>query len=685
MAGRIPQYFIDDLLARTDVVDVVSSVVKLKKSGRNWHGLCPFHNEKTPSFTVSQEKQFYHCFGCGAHGNAVGFLMEHDHMTYVEAIEDLAKQQGLEVPREENAFQSKQRKVAQKSQEVMELSAKFYQDQLQSHPQQAVAQAYLNKRGLNPDTISKFGIGYAPEGWDNLKNHLLEKTISEKEQVGFGMLVQKEETGRTYDRFRHRIMFPIKDWRGKVIAFGGRVLGDEKPKYLNSPETQVFQKGKELYGLYEARTAPGSLERLMVVEGYMDVVALSQAGINYSVATLGTSATADHMERLFKLVPEVVFCFDGDAAGLKAAERALDNVLPFMIDGRQARFLFLPEGEDPDSLVGKVGKNLFEQRVVRAAPLSEYLFWQLQQGLQMDQPEAKAQLKQRAIPLLQRIPKGLLQTLLVQKLAGLIGVSEEHLSPLLLEVAEAPAPRPTFSESQSGRGFSERGATGYGVSSRSAGNHGGGSYESAPSSSTGGSGATGYDDYDVYDSYVGYGGEDGSEYGDAGEYGDYEQLNAVESFSLPYAKRLLTWLVHQPAIWGSLTDEQKQQLQQLIDENLSHQAGQLMKKLVEYLNSEPKATTQSILAHWYGTPEGELLGRVSVEDILIPAEMLVSEFQAWLHSLEHKRAEHQRSRRFDELTNKSRSGQTLTQAEKQELVMLIQAQHAPAGAIGQKQ
>ena len=326
MAGRIPQYFIDDLLARTDVVDVVSSVVKLKKSGRNWHGLCPFHNEKTPSFTVSQEKQFYHCFGCGAHGNAVGFLMEHDHMTYVEAIEDLARQQGLDVPREESEFQSKQRKVAQKSQEVMELSAKFYQDQLHSHPQQAVAQAYLNKRGLNPDIINKFGIGYAPEGWDNLKNHLLEKTISEKEQVNFGLLVHKEETGRTYDRFRHRIMFPIKDWRGKVIAFGGRVLGDEKPKYLNSPETQVFQKGKELYGLYEARTASGSLERLMVVEGYMDVVALSQAGINYAVATLGTSATADHMERLFKLVPEVVFCFDGDAAGLKAAERALDNV-----------------------------------------------------------------------------------------------------------------------------------------------------------------------------------------------------------------------------------------------------------------------------------------------------------------------------------------------------------------------
>jgi DNA primase len=357
MAGRIPQYFIDDLIARADIVDVVSSVVKLKKSGRNWHGLCPFHNEKSPSFTVSQEKQFYHCFGCGAHGNAIGFLMEHDQMTYVEAIEDLAKQQGMDVPREENARRSQQRQVTKKTQQVMEQAAQFYREQLKINPQKEVAQAYLHKRGLNPEIVDRFSIGYAPEAWDSLKKHLLAHTVTEKEQVNYGLLVQKEETGRTYDRFRHRIMFPIRDWRGKVIAFGGRVLGDEKPKYLNSPETPLFQKGKELYGLYEARTAPGQLERLMVVEGYMDVVALSQAGINYAVATLGTSATAEHMERLFKIVPEVVFCFDGDAAGLKAAERALDNVLPYMIDGRQGRFLFLPEGEDPDSLVGKVGKG----------------------------------------------------------------------------------------------------------------------------------------------------------------------------------------------------------------------------------------------------------------------------------------------------------------------------------------
>ncbi len=641
MAGRIPQYFIDDLIARADIVDVVSSVVKLKKSGRNWHGLCPFHNEKSPSFTVSQEKQFYHCFGCGAHGNAIGFLMEHDQMTYVEAIEDLAKQQGMDVPREENARQSQQRQATKKTQQVMEQAAQFYCEQLKINPQKEVAQAYLHKRGLNPEIVDRFSIGYAPEAWDSLKKHLLAHTITEKEQVNYGLLVQKEETGRTYDRFRHRIMFPIRDWRGKVIAFGGRVLGDEKPKYLNSPETPLFQKGKELYGLYEARTSPGQLERLMVVEGYMDVVALSQAGINYAVATLGTSATAEHMERLFKIVPEVVFCFDGDAAGLKAAERALDNVLPYMIDGRQARFLFLPEGEDPDSLVGKVGKNLFEQRVVRAAPLSEYLFWQLQKGLQLEQPEAKAQLKQRAIPLLQRIPKGLLQTLLVQKLAELIGVSHEQLEPLLLSVSEP-------SSGRSAPVIEYRAAA---------------EYQPVPQH---------HADIEHYSEIEHYTGNDA--YEEYSEAGSSREADVEESFSQPYARRILIWLVHQPGIFHSLTDEARLLLDQLIQENLSNSIGQLMKKVTEYLNSEPKATTQSILAHWYGTPEGEFLSQISTEDILIPADTLASEFIEWLQSLEQKRVEQQRTRRFDALTNKSRSGQTLTQAEKQELVMLLQAQ-----------
>lgn len=618
MAGRIPEYFIDDLVSRTDIVDVVSSVVKLKKSGQNWHGLCPFHNEKTPSFTVSQDKQFYHCFGCGAHGNAVGFLMEHDQLSFVEAIEELAKQQGMEVPREENPRQAQQRKANQKSLEVMELTSQFYIRHLQDPQTGSNARNYIDHRGLTPETVQKFGIGYAPDAWDGLKKHLSDKQITEQEQVNFGLLVQKEETGRTYDRFRDRVMFPIRDFRGKVIAFGGRVLGDAKPKYLNSPETSLFQKGKELYGLYEARTS-GSLERLLVVEGYMDVVALAQAGIHYSVATLGTSATSDHMEKLFKLVSEVVFCFDGDAAGIKAAERALDNVLPYMTDGRQARFLFLPQGEDPDSLISKVGKNLFEQRIVRAAPLSEYLFWQIGQGLDLQQPEARAQLKQRAIPLLQRIPTGLLQTLLVQKLAEQVGVSTEQLTPLLSQ--------------HSGNG--------------------------------------GHTDY--------FPAEPAEHYAESA-FVVAEGTDDSQNLAHPYLRKLLIWLLRKPAILSALNAEETQTLNTLTENNQADQIAYIMKKVMEYLNSEPGATTQSILAHWYGTPEGEQLSRLATEDILIPADTVESEFKAWLHALEQKRAEQKHSRRLDELMSKSRSGQTLTRSEKEELVMLLQAGHSKQDA-----
>ncbi|OPX55497.1 DNA primase [Oceanospirillum multiglobuliferum] len=618
MAGRIPQYFIDDLVARTDIVDVVSSVVKLKKSGRNWHGLCPFHNEKTPSFTVSQDKQFYHCFGCGEHGNAIGFLMSHDQLSYIEAIEELAKQQGLDIPREENERAQQQRQALQDATRLLSSATRFYQTQLHTNPLQGIAQAYLEKRGLSAETIERFSIGYAPDAWDNLKKHLTAEGCTEKEQIEMGLLVQKEETGRTYDRFRHRIMFPIKDWRGRVIGFGGRVLGDEKPKYLNSPETPVFHKGKELYGLYEARTASGSLERLMVVEGYMDVVALAQAGITYSVATLGTSATPEHMERLFKVVPEVIFCFDGDNAGLKAAQRALENVLPFMIDGRQARFLFLPEGEDPDSLVQKEGKVKFEQRVLRASPLSEYLFWHLKQNLDLEHPEAKAQLKQRAIPMMQQLPKGLLQTLLIQKLAETVGVAIDQLQ---VALEESPAPqvraRPELEQSSTYEPVASNSNT-----------------ANSPSISTAGQ--------------------------------DY--------YSEPIAQRLLTWLVLQPCIFSKLPDEQQAQLEQLANDNLHNLSGQMLKKVTDYLKLLPSAPTDAILVRWFGTAEGEYLQQLSREELLISADTLVKEFIAWLQSLEQKRQQHRRTTRIDALMNQIRSGQSLTVTEKEELVMLLQEQ-----------
>lgn len=610
MAGRIPQYFIDDLVARADIVDVVGSAVKLKKSGRNWHGLCPFHNEKTPSFTVSQDKQFYHCFGCGAHGNAIGFLMEHDGLGYVEAIEDLAKQLGMEVPRDENPVEAKKRQAAKKSAETLELATQFYRNSLQVAEGHQRAQAYLQHRGLKPETVERFGIGFAPEGWELLKKYLTGQNISEKEQINLGLLVQKEETGRTYDRFRNRIMFPIRDWRGKVIAFGGRVLGDEKPKYLNSPETPVFQKGKELYGLYEAKTSPGQLERLLVVEGYMDVVALAEAGIPYAVATLGTSATSEHMERLFKVVPEVVFCFDGDKAGVRAAQRALENVLPHMIDGRQARFMFLPEGQDPDTMVRANGKNLFEQRIVRADSLSEFLFRFLQEGLNPHEPEGMALLTQKSLPYFKKIPKGILRTLLVKKLAEMVGIEATDLQSRIDEQQE-PAPR-----------------------------------EAVPSQPV-----------DIIPEY-------------AAETEIQADNEPEVKLSTSYAYKLLVWLVRCPDVCQALTDAEYQQLKEIIDENKGFFWGKVFDQVLEYLKCTPGVTTSSLQAHWYGTETGRLLDQIALEEVLAE-EFIVSEFKEWLRSLELKRREYQHDQRFDELTRKSRSGQKLTRNENEELVMLL--------------
>jgi len=334
MAGPIPQDFIDQLLARVDIVDVVGSRVPLKKAGREFTACCPFHTEKTPSFTVSPVKQFYHCFGCGEHGTAIGFLMAYDRMTFPEAVEELARQVGLEVPHEERP--ERRGPDPQPLYDVLERAAQHYQQQLRRHPEAQRAIQYLKGRGLSGETAAAFGLGYAPPGWDNLLG--AHGTDAEAvKRLDLAGLLAEGSGGKRYDRFRDRIMFPIRDARGRVIGFGGRVLGDAKPKYLNSPETPVFHKGRELYGLYEARRVPGAIERLLVVEGYMDVIALAQHGIGNAVATLGTATTTEHLERIFKTAPEVVFCFDGDRAGREAAWKALNAALPQLREGREAR------------------------------------------------------------------------------------------------------------------------------------------------------------------------------------------------------------------------------------------------------------------------------------------------------------------------------------------------------------
>jgi len=408
MRGRIPDTFIDELLARVDIVDTIERRVPLKKAGREWTACCPFHNERSPSFYVSPQKQFYHCFGCGVHGSAIKFLMEYERLEFVDAVEELAQSVGLKVPYE-GGRDAAPREDKTDLYALLDGAAQYYEDQL---PKSTEAREYVKRRGLDAQTIKAFRIGWAPAGFDGVIKALgnSENRLKLLNEAG---MVAANERGNRYDRFRERVMFPILDRRGRVIAFGGRVLsGDQGPKYLNSPETPLFHKGKELFALWQVKQANKTLERIVVVEGYMDVIALHQAGLPIAVATLGTATTPDHAEVLFRATPDVVFCFDGDRAGRQAAWRALESVLPRMRDGRQAFFLFLPDGEDPDTLVRKEGKEGFEKRMHKATPLSEYFFAELGRDVELGSLDGRARLAERARPLIARLPDGAFRDLM---------------------------------------------------------------------------------------------------------------------------------------------------------------------------------------------------------------------------------------------------------------------------------
>lgn len=419
MAGRIPQSFINDLLARTDIVDVVDARVPLKKAGRNYQARCPFHEEKTPSFSVSPDKQFYYCFGCQASGTALTFLMEFDRLEFVEAVETLAKLAGVEVPRE--ADRGPPASDHTRLYAALAKAEKFYRGQLKSSPK---AVDYLKARGLTGVVARDFAIGYAPEGWHGIQEAFSnDASVTEADLLAAGLLTRNEK-GNVYDRFRDRIMFPIRDTRGRVIGFGGRVLDStDGPKYLNSPETPVFHKGRELYGLFEVRNALRRIEQLIVVEGYMDVVALSQAGVANAVASLGTSATEEHFQKLYRYCEVVVCCFDGDAAGRRAAWKGLENALPTLTDGRQLKFMFLPDGEDPDSLVRREGRKAFLNRVGQALPAIEYLFAELSSGLDLRQLDGQARLASLVMPYIDKVPDGVLKQLMRNRLAQLTGLT----------------------------------------------------------------------------------------------------------------------------------------------------------------------------------------------------------------------------------------------------------------------
>jgi DNA primase len=447
MAGRIPQPFIDEIVARSDIVEVIGARVPLKKSGREFKACCPFHNEKSPSFWVSPDKQFYHCFGCGAHGTVIGFLMQYEKLGFLDAVADLAQRAGLELPRE--ALGARDPDSANLH-DVMARIARFFEQNLADN---ARAQKYADGRGIDAKTSAKFALGYASNSWDALLNRFGAQEDERRQILQLGMIIERdtqggERTAGFYDRFRDRLMFPIRDSRGRVIGFGGRIIDQGEPKYLNSPETPLFHKGRELYGLYEARQARTDFKRLMIVEGYMDVVRLHQAGITYSVATLGTATTQEHLSKIFRLTSEVVFCFDGDRAGRQAAWRALENSLPLARDGRELKFMFLPDGHDPDTLVAEEGPEAFENRLNTALPLSEYLIQHLMAEVDLEHIDGRAKLKALAAPLFARMPEGIYREMLADRLAAQVSMPAAALKKSFMagDAARKPTDRPDPAE-----------------------------------------------------------------------------------------------------------------------------------------------------------------------------------------------------------------------------------------------
>ena len=450
MAGLIPQPFIDDLIDRVDIVDVVNARVKLKKAGKNYTACCPFHNEKTPSFTVSPQKQFYYCFGCGAAGNAIGFVMEYDHVDFPSAVEILAHQTGMTVPRESKE-PDRQHKKRNDIYSTLRDAEVYFRNELS---QSAQAISYIKSRGISGSIARDFALGFAPNSWESLTAPAKDNAEQTRLLEEGGMIIRRDDENNKryanqlphYDRFRYRIMFPIRDQRGRTVAFGGRVLGDDKPKYLNSPETPAFQKSRELYGLYEMLQSAGKPTSAVVVEGYMDVVALAQHDIRNAVATLGTSIGQPHLEKLFRHVSQVIFCFDGDAAGRRAAERALDACLPVMLDGRQASFLFLADGEDPDTIVQAQGKDAFLSLAQDATTLTDFVFQQAGAGLTLNTDDENALLAHRALPMIQKVPQGLLHQMMMRRLSDQTSLSIEQLlssvPPPAKQATTPPRPKP---------------------------------------------------------------------------------------------------------------------------------------------------------------------------------------------------------------------------------------------------
>lgn len=648
MAGLIPQSFIDDLLNRTDIVDVVSSRIQLKKTGKNLSACCPFHKEKSPSFTVSPDKQFYYCFGCGAGGNALGFVMDHDNLDFPQAVEELARAAGMEVPREEGRRGQKPRQPTDSPlYPLLEAASEFYRQALRTHATRKAAVEYLKGRGLSGEIARDFGLGFAPPGWDNLLKHLGADSLQQKVMIDAGLLIENAESGKRYDRFRDRVMFPIRDSRGRVIAFGGRVLGDDKPKYLNSPETPVFHKGQELYGLYEARKHNRNLDEIIVVEGYMDVIALAQQGLRNAVATLGTSTSEEHLKRLFRVVPSVLFCFDGDQAGRKAAWRALEATLSSLQDGRRARFLFLPEGEDPDSLVRAEGTDAFQARINQhAQPLADYFFEQLSNEADPRSLEGKAHMVTLAAPLIEKVPGANLRQLMRNRLKDITG-----LDPQQMEQLAQSAPAPSAPDYDPGYD--------YDAMASYAPDHGDTHYqpdyaapqqEQRPWTPNKGGGKKQWDGK-PWDKK---GGKPWQRDGQRGE-----APPRVPAPVEPPTLSALRTLLHHPLLAGKVEDASH-----FADEEQLY--SQLLVALIEAAQKNPKLSSMQLIARWHGTEQGRLLRALAEKEWLIDADNLEQQFFDTITSLSAR----QRERSLEHLLRKARLSELSTEEKSQLLTLL---------------
>ena len=603
--ARLPQAFIDQVLDRTDIVDVIDRRVKLKKAGKNYSACCPFHQEKTPSFSVNPEKQFYYCFGCGAGGNALGFIMDYERVEFREAIESLAQAAGIELPAEE-ADALPQIDHQKPLYEAMEDATRVYESLLRKHPTRGRVVDYLKQRGVSGEIARDFRLGFAPEGWDNLMT-----TLSSEEDIGHavtsGLLIEND-SGRKYDRFRDRVIFPIVNQRGKVIAMGGRVLGDGKPKYLNSPETPLFSKSHELYGLHHIRKFAKNLSRIVVVEGYMDVIALAQFGIHYAVATLGTSVGKPHLEMLFRRVDQVIFCFDGDEAGRKAAVRGMEAALPMMEDGRQVKFLFLPEGEDPDSVVRSKGPQHLEHLFDNADPLETFLFDQMAEGVDIQTMDGKARLSKLVAPYINLIPDGVFKTLLFKALADRTDMDVESLRRLREIEKVASAANETTPTAETDEGLSDS------------------------------------------DTPVNY--PDG--YDSLAESAYKPGASAKMEPNSTALLRALGLIVLKPSAASAITDE-------LLPEQ-SGILSSLLHNIVRQVRETPELSTPALLGYWMGTDEGELLSEAAAKEVMDDEQHINEHLAAILNKLSRdrhvtllrKRAETLKSVAYTDLSNEQK-------------------------------